>query len=478
MNLLLALGVFAAVAVASRWPGGLTGEPGVGSLLLLVSGPLAAVGLAGVAARAAVARIDHDRDGRSSLRAVRFAASVCSGARLACVLSGGAAIVLLGPLGWVRGVIGDLPLVDEAVLLVPLLAGLWLIEVAWHPVEARLHEARVFGLVERGRVPRAASEARARATQRLREDVLLILSPLLAIYGASEVVEWIGRLLPGWLWSPAIAAVAGLAAVVVVLTLSPLLLRRVLPTTPMTAGVLRDSLEGVWRGHGVRVSKVLVWLTDGGTANALVMGPLPRLRYVVFTDALLERLPSDELEAVAAHEVAHLRLGHQVWMLGAVLGAVGTAGGGAALAMSPVIERWPGLAGIAELASGGVTIAAAVAVLGLVSRTFERQADAFAAKHLSGFRRGGAAVPIDETAAATSARALASVARINGMNPERPTYRHGSINGRRRRLLAIAGRMSDDLPQDRAALAARAWTVVLVAIAIVVALVGRVLGLT
>ena len=45
--------------------------------------------------------------------------------------------------------------------------------------------------------------------------------------------------------------------------------------------------------------------------------------------------------------------------------------------------------------------------------------------------------------------ALESVAVMNGLDPRRHTWRHGSIRWRQNRLLALVGRSTRSLPVDR-----------------------------
>ena len=57
------------------------------------------------------------------------------------------------------------------------------------------------------------------------------------------------------------------------------------------------------------------------TANAAQVGAVPGLRYVLVTEDLLERLTADEVDAVVAHELGHIRGHHLTLKLGAVFGA-------------------------------------------------------------------------------------------------------------------------------------------------------------
>ena len=44
----------------------------------------------------------------------------------------------------------------------------------------------------------------------------------------------------------------------------------------------------------------------------MIAGLIPAVRYVIFTDRILEEMPPDELDAVFGHEVGHAKHGH-IW---------------------------------------------------------------------------------------------------------------------------------------------------------------------
>ena len=90
----------------------------------------------------------------------------------------------------------------------------------------------------------------------------------------------------------------------------------------------------------------------------------------------------------------------------------------------------------------------ALAVFGWISRRFERQADAFAARHLSRASGGDQRAVTGEAVAVVSS-ALESIALLNAVALERPSWRHGSIAWRRDYLATLEGRPLDGLPIDR-----------------------------
>jgi Zn-dependent protease with chaperone function len=76
---------------------------------------------------------------------------------------------------------------------------------------------------------------------------------------------------------------------------------------PLTRGELRDKVFAIAKNAGVHISQIFVLPTGKSqVANAFASGN----RVVMFTDYLLEHLTKREVEGVAAHEIAHLQLGH------------------------------------------------------------------------------------------------------------------------------------------------------------------------
>jgi hypothetical protein len=131
------------------------------------------------------------------------------------------------------------------------------------------------------------------------------------------------------------------------------------PSYTVTSGPLRDRVFALAASAGVTLRTLLVApAARSRLVNAFAVGR----DTVVFTDQLLLHFTRREVDAVVAHEVAHLRHKHseRLGIAPAVVAAVGVvsaAGGVSSL-------QWPAL-----------TLAALLAFV-LVSRRFERTADA------------------------------------------------------------------------------------------------------
>ncbi|MEW6501373.1 MAG: M48 family metallopeptidase [Thermodesulfobacteriota bacterium] len=101
------------------------------------------------------------------------------------------------------------------------------------------------------------------------------------------------------------------------LVLFPALIIRLWGCTPMPAGPLRHQIEQFCRRHRIAYADIMLWpLFEGRLLTAGVMGIAGRFRYLLVTPALLETMTPQEVEAVIAHEVGHVRHHHlQLYLL-------------------------------------------------------------------------------------------------------------------------------------------------------------------
>lgn len=411
-----------------------------------------------------VVRRTHQLDATGNLFHAHKAFAAASRTRMLAVVIHIAAVLSVDPLGLVRTWTGDLLVVDELLATLPvLLVVIWTWWVMF-AVERRLEEASLIGRLDRGE-PIEMMPSRASAVwTHLRQDLLFIVIPVVLLMGMGELSgrladgvlragsvdpstppapNWTGHLPKTWLEGGGEQAAMFISGSVLllgaglVLALFPLAIRWLWDTKPLGPGPLRHIVESRLRSCRVRVSTVRVWRTNAnsaisGGANAAVVGLVWPLRDLLLTDRLLESMPLGELDAVVAHEAAHLRQHHSTWLALAVLGV----GSGVGLALGV----WLGGTNDEPIWAGAGGIAAALASIVLVSRRFEWQADAHAARSLS---RDGLEGP------ALLAAALQRVARLNGISPDKPSWRHGSINLRCRKLQRIANTRTDRLAIDR-----------------------------
>lgn len=380
------------------------------------------------------------------------------------------AIVFLagvGLLDWpqvVRRGVGDRIALDELLCAAPLLllvvGGWW----SFYPLDRRLREALVQRQLDLG-LPVYAPPTRLQFVWgAVRHQLLMVLLPVTLITAWEESVE---RVLPGLVDNPKnlqwIGSAAQIAGAVAIFAVTPGLLRLIWDTAPIEGGEFHAVLEDLCRRYGVRLRSPLVWKTHGAMVNGAVLGLVWPFRYMLFTDALLDRLAPRQLEAVAAHEIAHVRHRHILWIAMSVVGTV--------LAVEVLTESLGervGLGAQSAWATGllGIPLVVGGVVFGWVSRRFEWQADAFAVRYLSESRPPVEPAPsqaprIAPQAVEWMASALHLVASINGIDPGRKGFRHGSIDERVRRIRSIAGVPTSRLPIDAQARAIK-WAAAIV----------------
>jgi STE24 endopeptidase len=159
---------------------------------------------------------------------------------------------------------------------------------------------------------------------------------------------------------------------------APALLRLVLNTSPMPDSPLRRRLDALCRRAGVRYRQILVWDTHNHVGNAAVMGVMPRLRYVLLSDVLLERMSDEQIEAVFAHELGHIVHRHMTWYAIFFVMLILLAGGLGKI-LPDYIHAISGDAATDGVIAGLFMVFFFV-LFGALSRRCERQADVYAAR--------------------------------------------------------------------------------------------------
>lgn len=283
-----------------------------------------------------------------------------------------------------------------------------------------------------------------------RQSLALVLPIVLLFVVRNDVI---GALWPNWQKLPWAEPVELAALGMGILAISPVFIRLAWPTRSLPAGPLRERLETIADRAGFRCADILIWDTDHMMVNACVTGVLPRFRYVLLSDALIETLTPLELAAVFGHEVGHVAHRHLPFFLFFFVGCL------ALLTMVSGLFTDLGnrLAALLGLETGTLAIAPGIieallalacvgafvwVVFGHLSRRFERQADVFGCKVVSQElpgdddpssdpdAPGSSTWPICPAGVRVFSGALASVAHQNGIDARARSWRHGSIASR------------------------------------------------
>lgn len=357
------------------------------------------------------------------------------------------------------------PLVSMFLLILPFLLALFAGWASFYRVEMALHQTASSALLP----PPFWSRGQFVLFQ-ARQNLGLVLAAALIFFALQEATTRLLPNLPEDSWQHLLAHGIGALLVVVLL---PWLLVVIWPTRSLAPGPLRNQLDTVAKRLGFSCTDIRVWDTGGCTANALVVGLFWAPRYVLLSDLLIEALPPEEIEAVFGHEVAHVRLRHvPLYMIFLMLGMLFLG-----IANQPVAEwlqphwNWtlniPFAGALAfgqwapHLAALALPGALLLLAFGGLSRTCERQADVFGCKsvrtppsiatQVATVSQNGAGhfrIATHALEAPTPGNlqphgirvfisTLQRVAAINGMDPHRPDWRHGSIASRVRFLESL-----------------------------------------
>ncbi|MEW6220157.1 MAG: M48 family metalloprotease [Thermodesulfobacteriota bacterium] len=218
--------------------------------------------------------------------------------------------------------------------------------------------------------------------------------------------------------------------------LLPALVHRLWGCTPLPDGPVRRQMEAFCRAQKLQVAGILLWpLFEGQALSAAVMGLTGRFRYILITPGLLRVLTPEELEAVLAHEIGHVKHRHLplylVFFMGFGLLAHLAADPLTYLAVSS--DLFLGLFRIIRPSYENLDLLTSVPlflalvlyfryVFGFFMRNFERQADLFAIKAT------GTGRPLGQ--------ALDRIALLSGDIRDLPSWHHFGIGERVRFLEA------------------------------------------
>ncbi|MEM6506216.1 MAG: M48 family metallopeptidase [Planctomycetota bacterium] len=386
----------------------------------------------------------------------------------------------VGSLRTARVPLQNIVLLDEIIVLLPtLLVALWAWS-AYYPVDRRLREALIMRDADAGRpvyplLPRAAY-----VLMQARHQFGLLLIPLLAVFAWAETMTLLGPDNGGPLSKQSVMWLSPLG-VLIVFVGAPLVIRHIWQTRPLPVGEIRDRMLALCEQHKVRVRELLLWQTSGRMINAAVTGLVSKVRYILLSDGLLDRLGPREVEAVMAHEIAHVKLKHLIWMGLVVIALLGVMEGGGYALLDAVAGPMQGsltpdgttapdpdiALNNPDLRMAIVSIPAflfALLAFGWVSRRIERQADVFAVKHLALTSPSRQYDPLgrqvfDSTAIETMVYALQRVSELNHAPISRKSWRHGSIAWRQEHLRSLLDQPLEQTPVDRVLVRVKVATV-------------------
>ncbi len=213
--------------------------------------------------------------------------------------------------------------------------------------------------------------------------------------------------------------------------MGPTLIQKFWQCRPLEPGVDRWRIEILCRKAGVAYRNILYWPIFGGRMiTAGIMGLVHKFRYILVTDALLKTLEPDEIDAVIAHEIGHVKKKHLLFYLFFFAGymllsyavfdliiyliifwqpvyeLINSAGGHQATVTSTLFS----------LVIIGLFLVYFRYIFGYFMRNFERQADAYVYTFFDSAR------PLIAT--------FEKIARSSSQSPDAPNWHHFSITQR------------------------------------------------
>ncbi len=259
-----------------------------------------------------------------------------------------------------------------------------------------------------------------------------LLIPWLVLSGLSDIINALPYSLPKqWLLSTEGQMAYFLISLFGIATFGPAMIQKFWRCTPLESGVYRDRIEGVCNAAGIAYANILRWPIFGGQMiTAGVMGLVRKFRYILVTDGLLRHLEPEELDAVIAHEIGHVKHRHLVYYLFFFLGYMLLSYATFdlviyAIVYSEPIYRFIDAAGFDEANATSILLSLVTILMffvyfryifGFFMRNFERQADTYV------YTLFESAVPLIST--------LRKIAIASGQPADKPNWHHFSIRDR------------------------------------------------
>jgi Zn-dependent protease with chaperone function len=198
--------------------------------------------------------------------------------------------------------------------------------------------------------------------------------------------------------------------------------------SPLPRSEKKERIEDFLEAQGFRYRGILRWpLLEGRLMTAGVMGLVPQFRYILITDSLLRLLSIEELKAVMAHEIGHIRYKHLLFYILFVLGYMAISFGLFDLLFS-LMALQPRLFNLLNsqkeiyaslfylMLSVPIILSIIIYfryIMGFFMRNFERQADTYSIKLVG-----------EVTPTITS---LEKIATASGIGRHQPSWHHFSI---------------------------------------------------
>ncbi len=215
---------------------------------------------------------------------------------------------------------------------------------------------------------------------------------------------------------------------VLVAVFGPAIIKRFWMCKPLEPGSDRDRIEDLCRRAGLEYADILYWPIFGGKMiTAGVMGLIKKFRYILVTDGLLRFLSPEEIDAVMAHEIGHVKKNHILFYLIFFTGYMMISYAALNLIIYLILYAEPvfrlvSFSGLNQASATSIFFSLSAIciflvyfrfIFGYFMRNFERQADCYV------YSLFNSAFPLITT--------LEKIAVTSGQSPDKPNWHHFSI---------------------------------------------------
>ncbi len=211
----------------------------------------------------------------------------------------------------------------------------------------------------------------------------------------------------------------------------PALIQKFWRCKPLQPSVARSRIETMCKKAGIEYANIVYWPIFGGRMiTAGVMGLIKNFRYILVTDALISFLEPEEVDAVIAHEIGHIKRKHLLFYLVFFVGYLTLTYASFDMIIFSIIYANLVYRLIDITGLNSVTVISAIFslvtiiifiiyfryIFGYFMRNFERQADIYVYALLD------SAKPLISS--------LKKIAVTSGQPPDKPNWHHFSIKER------------------------------------------------
>ena len=213
--------------------------------------------------------------------------------------------------------------------------------------------------------------------------------------------------------------------------IGPALIQKFWRCKPLEAGYHRSRIESLCQRAGLAYANILYWPIFGGKMiTAGVMGLIRKFRYILVTPSLLKLLEPEDVDAVIAHEIGHIKKKHLLFYLVFFVGYMLLSYVTFDIMIFAIIYTKPVFWFISKTGFSQTTVVSAISsiviicifliyfrfIFGFFMRNFERQADTYV------YALFDSAKPLITT--------LEKIAATSGQSADKPNWHHFSISQR------------------------------------------------